>query len=388
MIKNIQTPIKIINLLSRMNIGGPSVHAVLLTKYLNDNNFTSMLVSGSLSEGEGDMSYLIDQHQIKHRSIKTLQREISPVDDIKAIIELYKLFKKEKPQIVHTNLAKAGMVGRLAAWLAGVPVILHTYHGHVFSGYFSSFKTSIYILIERYIALISNKIISVSDMIKKDICSVYKITSEKKVTVIPLGFEFDKMKSLDHYRGTFRNQFSIPEDATIIGIVGRITAQPPRNNSRARNTNIHFLIIGDGDLRKEIGDKVNALDIAKNIHFTGWVTETAKMYADLDMMLLTSKNEGTPVTVIEAMYYKVPVISSNVGGLSDLIDNSRTGFLINSLNAEDYIQDILKLVRSDQEREKMSQAAHEFIIDNFSINRLITDIKDLYTNLLKMKGIM
>ena len=387
MIKNIQTPIKIINLLSRMNIGGPSVHAVLLTKYLNDNNFTSMLVSGSLSEGEGDMSYLIDQHQIKHRSIKTLQREISPVDDIKAIIELYKLFKKEKPQIVHTNLAKAGMVGRLAAWLAGVPVILHTYHGHVFSGYFSSFKTSIYILIERYIALISNKIISVSDMIKKDICSVYKITSEKKVTVIPLGFEFDKMKSLDHYRGTFRNQFSIPEDATIIGIVGRI-AQPPRNNSRARNTNIHFLIIGDGDLRKEIGDKVNALDIAKNIHFTGWVTETAKMYADLDMMLLTSKNEGTPVTVIEAMYYKVPVISSNVGGLSDLIDNSRTGFLINSLNAEDYIQDILKLVRSDQEREKMSQAAHEFIIDNFSINRLITDIKDLYTNLLKMKGIM
>lgn len=390
----IDSPIKIINLLSRMNIGGPSVHAVLLTKYLNDKDFTSMLVSGILSEGEGDMSYLVDQYQIEHRTIKTLQREISPVDDVKAIIELYKLFKKEKPQIVHSNLAKAGMVGRLAAWLAGVPVILHTYHGHVFSGYFSSFKTSIYILIEKYIALLSTKIISVSEMIKKDICSVYKITSEKKVAVIPLGFELEKMESLDQYRGTFRTRFSIPQDAPVIGIVGRITGIKNHelfvdiaNILLQQNRSIHFLIVGDGDLRKEIEEKVSILDIAENIHFTGWITETAKMYADLDMMLLTSKNEGTPVTVIEAMYYKIPVISSNVGGLSDLIDNTRTGFLINSLNAEDYIQDILKLVGSDLEREKMSQAAHEFIIDNFSINRLIADIRGLYTHLLKMKGI-
>ena len=390
----IKSPVKIINLLSRMNIGGPSVHTVLLTKYLDDKNFTSMLVSGTLSEGEGDMSYLVDQYQIEHRSIKTLQREISPVDDIKAIIELYKIFKKEKPQIVHTNLAKAGMVGRLAAWLAGIPVILHTYHGHVFSGYFSSLKTSIYILIERFMALLSTSVISVSEMIKKDICSVYKITSEKKVSVIPLGFELEKMESLDQYRGTFRNQFSIPQDVPVIGIVGRITGIKNHqlfvdiaNLLLNQNRNTHFLIIGDGELRDEIDKKVRTLGIEDRVHFTGWINETAKMYADLDLMLLTSINEGTPVTVIEAMYYEIPVISSDVGGLSDLIEDGKTGYLIKSFNPEDYIPVMIKLLESDQERKKISLASHNFITENFNVSRLINDMSTLYKKLLNKKGI-
>jgi glycosyltransferase involved in cell wall biosynthesis len=378
-----------------MNVGGPSVHTVLLTKYMDNEKFQSMLVSGTLSEGEGDMSYLVDQYQVEHRSIKTLQREISLIDDLKAVRELYRLFRQEKPQIVHTNLAKAGMVGRFAAWLARVPVILHTYHGHVFSGYFSAAKTYVYILIERFIGTLSTKIIVVSNMIKKDICSVYHITSEKKVSIIPLGFELEKMASLDQYRGIFRNQFSIPQDATVIGIVGRITGIKNHelfvdiaNILLQQNKSIHFLIVGDGDLRNEIEEKVNTLDIAGNIHFTGWITETAKMYADLDMMLLTSKNEGTPVTVIEAMYYKIPVISSNVGGLSDLIENGKTGYLINSLNAEDYIPVLVKLLESSPEREKIALSGHDFIDQNFNVNRLITDMTVLYTQLLKTKGIM
>ena len=233
---------------------------------------------------------------------------------------------------------------RLSAWLARVPVILHTYHGHVFSGYFSPRKTTIYILIERLIALISTQIIVISEMIKKDICSKYKIVSEKKVSVIPLGFELTKMESLQNFRGTFRKQLSIPEDAPVVGIVGRLTGIKNHdlfieiaNLLFEQNNQIHFLIIGDGELRRSWKQKVQDLGIAENVHFTGWVTETAKMYADIDIMLLTSKNEGTPVTVIEAMYFSIPVVSSNVGGLSDLIDNGTTGFLINSLVAEDYI---------------------------------------------------
>jgi glycosyltransferase involved in cell wall biosynthesis len=393
--KKSDNPIKIINLLSRMNIGGPSVHAVLLTKYLDNEKFQSMLISGSLSEGEGDMSYLVDQYDIEHRSIKTMQREISLWDDIKAIKELYGLFRREKPQIVHTNLAKAGMVGRFAALLAGVPVILHTYHGHVFSGYFSPAKTFLYILIERLMALYSTKIIVVSEIIKKDICSVYKIVKEKKVTVIPLGFELKKMKPLETYRGIFREKFSIPNNAPVIGIVGRLTAIKNHelfvdiaNLLFQQNKHIHFLIVGDGELRKEMEEKVNVLGLSENVHFTGWITETAKMYADLDIMLLTSKNEGTPVTVIEAMYYKIPVVCSNVGGLSDLITDGRTGFLINSHVAEDYVPVILKLVRSELEKVNIGASAHTFIADQFTIDRLIRDMDDLYTKLLNKKGIM
>jgi glycosyltransferase involved in cell wall biosynthesis len=299
----------------------------------------------------------------------------------------------EKPLIVHTNLAKAGMVGRLAAWLARVPVIIHTYHGHVFSGYFSSTKTSLYILIERIMALLSTKIIVVSEMIKKDICSVHKITSEKKVSVISLGFELEKMELLNKYRGSFREQFSIPINAPVIGIVGRITGIKNHqlfveiaNLVLQQNHQVHFLIIGDGELRNIIEKKVIVSGISGNVHFTGWITETAKMYADLDMMLLTSKNEGTPVTVIEAMYYKIPVISSNVGGLSDLIEDGKTGFLVNSLNAEDYTPVIVKLLESVQEREKIGSEAHNFIKKKFNVNRLIADITDLYTHLLQQKG--
>ena len=377
-----------------MNIGGPSVHAALLTKYLNNKTYHSILISGTLSEGEGDMSYLVDHYQIEHQSIKTLQREISPIDDMKAVKELYRIFRKEKPQIVHTNLAKAGMVGRLAAWLAGVPVILHTYHGHVFSGYFSAFKTKIYILIERLMALLSTRIVVVSKMIKSEICNTYKITSEKKTSVILLGFELKNMESVNNYRGFFRKKFSIPDEAMIIGIVGRITGI--KNHQlfvdiaklvAEQNQNIHFLIVGDGELKDEIELKVKTLGLTEKVHFTGWITETAKMYADLDIMLQTSKNEGTPVTVIEAMYYKVPVISSNVGGLPDLIEDGVTGCLVNSLKAEDFIPVILKLLESNEEKRKIGLAAHNFIRKQFNVNRLVSDMTNLYSDLLKNKGI-
>jgi len=377
-----------------MNIGGPSLHAVLLTKYMDNKKYKSMLISGSLSEGEGDMSYLMENYAIEHQLINTLKREISFIDDLKAVKELYKLFRRQKPQIVHTNQAKAGMVGRLAAWLARVPVILHTYHGHVFSGYFSPRKTSLYIWIERMMSLISTRIIVISKMIKKDICSTYKIVSEKKVSVIPLGFELVKMKSLHNNRGIFRKRFSVPDDALVVGIVGRLTGI--KNHQLfveiaslllQQNKQIHFLIVGDGELREEIQEKVNIMGITENIHICGWITEIDKIYADLDVMLLTSKNEGTPVTVIEAMYYKIPVISSNVGGLSDLIENGKTGFLVNSFVAEDYIPVILKLLKSKSERNKIGEAGHAFIADEFTIDRLIGDMDDLYMTLLIQKGI-
>jgi glycosyltransferase involved in cell wall biosynthesis len=291
-------------------------------------------------------------------------------------------------------MAKAGMVGRVAAWLAGVPVIIHTYHGHVFSGYFSPAKTSLYIMIERMLALFSTGIIAISDRIKQDICSVYKIASERKVRIIPLGFELQKMEPLKKYQGILRNQFSIPDRVPIIGIVGRMTAI--KNHLLfveiaclllKKNKNIHFMIIGDGELRGEIEKKVQDIGISDHVHFCGWVTDAGKIYADLDIMLLTSLNEGTPVTVIEAMYYQIPVVSSNVGGLPDMIESGKTGFLIDSFNAKDYIPVILRLLESNDERNAMGETASHYVNERYNIDRLIIDIKNLYQEFLKKKGI-
>jgi len=394
-VKNLKKKIKIINILSRLNIGGPSLHAVLLTKYLNNEDYESLIVSGCLSEGEGDMSYLLDGSATTHITVNTMTREIAIGDDIRAVVELYKIFRREKPDIVHTNMAKAGMVGRAAAYLARVPIIIHTFHGHVFSGYFSSLKTNIFLLIERLLALISTKIVVISNEIKREICSIYRITSKKKVTVIPLGFELTELQPLDQYKGYFRKKFSIPDDSPIIGIVGRITGIKNHNLFVDiaklifnQNANVHFLVIGDGDLRDELEKCVVSEKMSDHFHFTGWVKETAKIYADLDIMVLTSKNEGTPVTVIEAMHYKIPVVCSEVGGLPDIVSDGNTGFLVKSFNPEDFVPIITKLLDDRSLCRTIGNEGHQSVNQQFTLSRLINDITGLYHQLLDKKGII
>ena len=386
--------IKIINILSRMNIGGPSVHVALLSKYINDEPFESLVISGSLAEGEGDMTFLLDDFTIRHIMLPSMQREISPLADFNSLLRLIRIFRKERPAIVHTNLAKAGIVGRLAAVLTGVPIIIHTFHGHVFAGYFSGWKSKLFIWIEKILALFSTKLIVISDQIREEICSVYHVAKKSQVITIPLGFELDKFKPLITFKGVLRKAFSIPVDAPVIGIVGRIT--DIKNHRlflqiahRVRQTypDVHFLVIGDGERRAEMEYLSTELNLSGHVHFTGWIKEQAKMYADLDLLLLTSLNEGTPVTVIEAMYYGVPVISTRVGGLHDLIEDKKSGYLINSGDPSDFIAPIETLLFSDAERTKITEAAKEFIIGRYNIGRLVSDITDLYRELLFKKGI-
>jgi glycosyltransferase involved in cell wall biosynthesis len=393
-VAGIEKRIKIINVISRLNIGGPSVHVVLLSKYINTDPFESLLISGSLSEGEGDMNYLLDDLSIRHLVISSLKREISPFTDLKSVIQLIKIFRREKPAIVHTNLAKAGIVGRLAAVLSGVPVVIHTFHGHIFSGYFSPLKSSIFVWIEKALSLFSTKIIVISKQIGHEICNVYRVAPGKKISVIPLGFELDKFESLDTFKGYFKKLFSIPSASPVLGIVGRIT--DIKNHTLflkvaaevfSEFPDAHFLVIGDGEKREEMEQLTNSLNLSSRVHFTGWVKEKAKIYADLDLLLLTSFNEGTPVTVIEAMYYGIPVVSTNVGGLPDLIDDKITGYLINSMEPAAFTGPIRALLTSDTGAEAIGRAAHISITHRYHVNRLIETMTDLYRQLLSEKRI-
>ena len=389
---SIDRKVKIINILSRMNIGGPSIHTALLTKYLQGQDYHSLIISGTLSEGEGEMSYLLDGIQSKHMTVPSMQREISPWEDLKTVLYLTKIFRREKPQIVHTNMAKAGMVGRVAAWLAGVPVICHTFHGHVFAGYFSPFKTRIFILIERLLARISSRIIAISENIQFDLFSTYRIAALNKIELIPLGFELDKLPDRETYQNFFRTKFSISKNAFIIGIIGRLTEiknhilfiQVADLLCRQHN-DVHFLVIGDGELHTELVNYVKKLNLSDKIHFTGWIQETAKIYSDLDLLIQTSKNEGTPVTIIEAMWYRIPVLSTNVGGVPDLISDGETGYLLDSTEPAVFVTVIEKLLQNKKLRDKIGLTAHEFINQKYHVNRLINDIKALYKRLLAEK---
>jgi len=372
-----------------LNIGGPSIHVSLLSQYFHNNQFQTKLVSGSLSENEGDMSYLLQNTDIEHIHIHELKRELSFVDDIKSFIKLFKLFQNEKPDIVHTHMAKAGMVGRFAAFLSGVPSIYHTFHGHVFSGYFSKIKTWVFIWIERLLALLSSGIIVISKSQKQEIAYKYRITSEKKISVIPLGFDLEKLQSNSLNNHSIRQELKIPEIATIIGIVGRITQIKNHDlfldvasKLIEAHHNFHFLIVGDGELRREVEDKVRSRGLSGKVHFAGWISNPADIYSNIDILLLTSKNEGTPVAVIEAMFFKKPVIASAVGGVLDIIEHEKNGFIVDSFNPDDFIKFILQIKDNLELRIQIGENGNKFVKSHFSKECLFENMTNFYNQRL------
>lgn len=379
--------IKVLRIISRLNIGGPAIHAVLLTQGLNRDLFESLLVTGSVSKGESDMLYLAEEKRVKPFIVPELGRDISLKNDFTAFFKLYSLIKRIKPDIIHTHTAKAGFLGRLAGILAGVPLKIHTFHGHVFHGYFSRLKSAIFILAERLLGYYTNKIIAVSDTIKKELLH-YKIANSDKVITVPLGLELDKLLSLEqkNENGEFK-----------IGIVGRLTGIKNHKlflqvakefvykNKNNKGYQVKFVVIGDGELKNELIDYVGSLGIG-NVEFKGWIKDVRDIYRNLDIVLLTSLNEGTPVSLIEAMAAAKPVIATDVGGVRDLLlpicdklGIPAEHILTQSNNAKQIIDNLSLLLQDKELRTNFGQAGREFVKNSFTKERLIKDMEKLYT---------
>jgi glycosyltransferase involved in cell wall biosynthesis len=327
------TPIKVLRIISRLNIGGPSIHVSLLLNRLDPKSFQTKLVLGSLAPSEGDMSYLLSDSDHRVLKIPELQREISPQKDIVAFLKLLKILVREKPSIVHTHMAKAGAIGRAAARIYGVLFnreirLVHTYHGHVLQGYFGPLKSAVFLLIERILARCSDAVIALSASQRRELIRNYKIATKEKVHMIPLGFDLSPFKKSFGKKGEFRRRHGLDDQTILIGIVGRLV--PIKNHrlfldaarilldtEKARV--IKFLIIGDGELRSELVDYAKSINVSEHVLFLGWQKELAAIYADLNIVALTSNNEGTPVSIIEAMASGVSVISTCVGGVKDLM---------------------------------------------------------------------
>lgn len=319
-------PIRVMNIISRLNIGGISPYLIPLTAQLRALGYDSQLVSGAIGKSEGDMTYLAERDRVAPISVPSLGREISPLRDMATVRELWRLLRREKPDIVHTHTAKAGFAGRLAAWLARVPVILHSYHGHVFAGYFGPAKTRFYLTLEQFSARLSTRIVTVSQNLRHELADVYHVAPPRKVEVVIPGYDLASLYALQRGSGDFRARFGIPADAPLAGIVGRIV--PIKNHAlfldaaarvRARVPEARFVIVGDGELRADVEAQVQALGLADRVIFTGWLNDLPPIYAALDALVLCSKNEGLPSSIIEALVTGTPVVGTAVGGVVDLL---------------------------------------------------------------------
>lgn len=317
---------KIMNVISRLNIGGISPYVIPLTGLLRDKGFDSQLVAGSVGGREGDMSYIAAQVGVDVVGVPSLGRDISPLRDMATVRSLYRLFRREQPDVVHTHTAKAGFAGRIAAWLARTPCIFHTYHGHVFSGYFGPAKTRFYLALEQFCGALSTRVLTVSENLKRELGQVYHVARPEKVEVLLPGYDLSQLLPVQRGAGSFRQQFGIPHEAPLVGIVGRLV--PIKNHAlfleaagRARLAipGAHFAIIGDGELRAEVEAHTAALGLGECVHFTGWVRDLPGIYGALDALVLCSKNEGLPSSVIEALVTGVPVVATAVGGVVDML---------------------------------------------------------------------
>ncbi len=384
--------VKIVRIINRFNIGGPTFNATYLTRYLSDD-YETMLVGGVPDEGEKDSLHVLKENGIEPIIVPELSRAIDPINDRKAYRKIKRIIKEFQPDIVHTHASKAGLLGRLAAKSLKVPVIVHTFHGHVFHSYFGKRKTNFFKRIERYLAKISSGIVAISEIQKKELVIDHKIAPSKKVNVIPLGFDLTKFSiDLQEKRKVTRANFSIEEDEVAIAIVGRLApikdhsfflscVQMLKNSTKKK---FKIFIVGDGSERKEIEEKAREIDPdGKIIKLTSWILDISTFNAGMDIMCLTSKNEGTPVSLIEAQATGLPVITTDVGGVRDVVINGSAGFVIKKDHIETYAEKLRLLVESSELREKYGTFGKDYVLKRYGYERLVNDMDAYYKELLR-----
>ena len=384
--------VKIVRIINRFNIGGPTFNATFLTRFMSEE-FETVLVGGVPDEGEKDSLHILKQYGVEPIVIPELQRNPNIRSDWRAYRKLKAIIKEAQPDIVHTHASKAGFLGRIAARSCGVKVIVHTFHGHVFHSYFGKLKTFAVKSMERSLARISTGIIAISDLQKKDLVDKYKICSSNKVTVIPLGFDLEKFeKDIALNRKNTREKWEISDEEVAIAIVGRLA--PIKDHSfflavverllKTTNQKIKVFIVGDGSEWVQVKSKVDKLNhrYHNKIIMTSWILDISRFNHGMDVICLTSKNEGTPVSLIEAQAAGLPVVSSDVGGVRDIIQENISGYIIKPDDIETYTEKLRLLVENKNIRNNFAEKGVAFIKEKYHYRRLVCDMESYYKKLL------
>ncbi len=401
---------KILRIIARLNVGGPARHVVWLTEYLNDDEFQSVLIAGTVPAGEENMNYFAEQHGVRPIFIEEMSRELSPKD----LVSLFKIFaeiRRHRPDVIHTHTAKAGTVGRVAALLYRLSTfgtrrvsVVHTFHGHVFHSYYGKLRTSIFIAIEKLLAtLATQKIIVISEQQFEEIHERFGIGRRDQFEIIPLGIDLDVFDDRSTKRELLRAELGSPSGELLVGFVGRLTeikdislylqvAARVREGAGPDVPAMRFVIAGDGHLRQPLEQEAADLGLGDSVVFLGNRSDAAAVYAGIDIVALTSLNEGTPLSLIEAMAARRPVISTSVGGVRDLlgrIEEEKDGFNIcergigvDSRSPDDFTKGLIYLAKNEKLRKRSADEGRSFVRAEYAKERLVQDVKQLYRRLV------
>ncbi|WP_158797042.1 glycosyltransferase [Pedobacter sp. L105] len=394
---------KILRVLNRLNVGGPTYNVAYLAKHMA-LGYETRVLAGIKEPQEGSSAYMLEDLGVPYEYVPDMFRSINPKKDFRALRHIQHAVKEYKPDIVHTHAAKAGVLGRLAAYHSAhrPKAILHTYHGNVFDGYFSPVKTKVFLAIERYLAGISNAIISISEQQKYDLVNTYHIAPASKIHVIKLGFDLEKFADNQaSKRLSFRQFYHLAEDDVVITITGRLA--PIKNHFLFLDTlkvlkdthpelRFKVFIVGDGELLEPIITMIGQFGFtccranenyyAADIIFTSWRKDIDVINAGSDIIALTSLNEGTPVSIIEAMAAQKGVICTDVGGVRDVVKDGHNGFICEQQPAA-YAKKLRELIVNKSLREEMAANGKRIAFQNYSYHRLVQETEDLYKFLMQ-----
>jgi glycosyltransferase involved in cell wall biosynthesis len=409
---------KIVRIIARLNVGGPARHVVWLTEGLNGPECETVLVAGTVPSGEEDMSYFAAMHGVTPVFISQMSREIS-LKDLLTVWKLYRLFLRERPDVVHTHTAKAGTVGRVAGllyrWLTPAALwghprscsFVHTYHGHIFHGYYGRFKTRLFLGIERMLARLgTDRIVVVSEQQRREIHETFAVGKRDQLTVIPLGLDIRVYAGWRDRGKAFRDELSAKPDEILVGIVGRLTEIKNhdlflqavsifKQTHQSPRQKVRFVVVGEGSLRKQLENQALSLGIFDDVVFVGNRNDAENFYPGLDVIALTSRNEGTPLTLIEAMANCRPVVATAVGGVVDLLGDSvvhnsslpyvvcQRGIIVPPGNAEAFAAGLVRMIEDEKLRQATAARGLEYVVHRHSRERLLADVKALYNDLLK-----
>ncbi|MFQ5912883.1 MAG: glycosyltransferase [Nitrospinota bacterium] len=405
-------PIKILRVIARLNVGGPARHVIYLTERMNGTGFHTILVKGAESEAEGTMESLARARGVEYVYLAELGREIRAWDDLTAFWKLFRLLRKERPDILHTHTAKAGAVGRLAGLLyrwttpsGRAMKIFHTFHGHVLRQYFGFWKSLLFRWVERLLARASTRVITLSDALRDELVA-FGVAPPERISVVPLGLELEDFLAMGGGKGKnsgpgFRASLGISPEAFLVGSVGRLVPIKDHQTlfQAARllieeGEDVHLAVVGDGELRGELERRAREVLPRTRAHFVGWRFDLPFVYNALDAVVLCSLNEGTPVSLIEAMAAARPVVATAVGGVRDLmgggayghpapgrpgrVEDAERGLLVAPRDPAALAAALRRVREEPQKAADRCRAGRSFVKDRFGVERLVADLSALY----------
>jgi glycosyltransferase involved in cell wall biosynthesis len=391
----VNEPIRILRVIGRLNVGGPALHVAYLSAGLAERGYETTLVAGEVARGEDSMAFVAEGLGVPIVHLGEMRRDISPLRDARTVSYLARLIRETRPHILHTHMAKAGAVGRLAALASGdarPPVIVHTFHGHVLRHYFDPIRNGAFRLLERWLARTTTALVAVSPEVRDELVEL-RVAPPEKFVVVRLGIELAERVGAHDGRVEQRRLLGISPDRFVVGWIGRMTAVKRTEDvlwafRRLRESGVDacLCLVGDGPDRPALERRAKELGIMRDTLFLGFQNDVAPFYAAFDALLLPSVSEGTPVSAIEALAAGKPVVATRVGGVPDVVRDGEDGLLAEPGAIDELSERLTRLARDPALRERMGAAGRERVLGRYGVGRLVDEMDSLYRSLLDGLG--